>query len=57
MVFKLRDKSLFWTTAGWRNNWYPKSFCKEATGPSEVVSGVTTNRDYLSFLRSKIILK
>jgi len=24
MGFRIRDKSLFWTKSGWKNNWEPK---------------------------------
>jgi hypothetical protein len=57
MVFKLRDKSLFWTTTGWKNNWTPKVSVTPTYAASECVLGIVTAKDSNSFLRSKYGLK
>lgn len=53
MVFRIRDKSLFWTKSGWKNNWEPKILnMPKPCNPNETAF-VTTKKDHHSFLRSK----
>lgn len=52
MGFKIRDKSLFWTKSGWKNNWEPKILnMPRACHPTETAY-LTTRYDHHSFLRS-----
>lgn len=52
MVFKIRDKSLFWTRGGWKNNWAPKSIIMPKNMSATETSLVTNHKDHHSFLRS-----
>jgi len=51
MVFRIRDKSLFWTKSGWKNNWDPKVLQMPKAINSPVTQYVTCRFDYHSFLR------
>lgn len=52
MVFRIRDKSLFWTKSGWKNNWEPKILnMPKPINPANTQYVVMRN-DYHSFLRS-----
>lgn len=53
MVFKIRDKSLFWTKGGWKNNWAPKSIISPKPINVTETACVTNFKDHHSFLRSK----
>lgn len=52
MVFKIRDKSLFWTKSGWKNNWEPKILNMPRACPPAETAYITTRKDHHSFLRS-----
>jgi hypothetical protein len=52
MVFRIRDKSLFWTKSGWKNNWDPKVLQMPKAINSPVTQYVTCRFDFHSFLRS-----
>lgn len=52
MVFKIRDKSLFWTVSGWKNNYAPKILNMPKPIASSRTQYVTCRYDYHSFLRS-----
>jgi hypothetical protein len=56
MGFTLRDKSLFWTLAGWKNNWAPKSTINPTFTSPDCVAGIGSVKDSNSFLRSKVCL-
>lgn len=52
MAFRIRDKSLFWTKSGWKNNWEPKILnMPKAINPT-TTQYVIMRGDYNSFLRS-----
>ena len=53
MGFKIRDKSLYWTRSGWKNNWEPRIL--NMPRPVNVANTMyLLNRlDTHSFLRSK----
>jgi hypothetical protein len=62
MVYKIRNKSIFWTRAGWkyifnilkkRNNWHPKNFNAPRPTNSENTMGMRCRYDHHSFLRGK----
>lgn len=56
MVFRIRDKSLFWTKSGWKNNWEPKILnMPKPCNPVETAF-VTTKKDHHSFLRSTSVV-
>lgn len=57
MVFKIRDKSLFWTKSGWKNNWEPKILNMPRGTPSLETAYFTTRKDHHSFLRSITCIK
>ena len=52
MGFKIRGKSLFWTTAGWKNNWEPKILNMPKGFNPVQTAYVTTRMDHHSYLRS-----
>jgi hypothetical protein len=52
MVFRIRDKSLFWTKSGWKNNWEPKILNMPKPINSANTQYVTCRFDHHSFLRS-----
>jgi len=52
MVYKIRNKSFFWTKTGWKNNYFPKSFNMPRPTNSEQTQGVRTRMDHNSFLRA-----
>ena len=52
MVFRIRDKSLFWTKSGWKNNWEPKILNMPKPINSANTQYVVMRNDYHSFLRS-----
>lgn len=52
MVFKIRDKSLFWTKSGWKNNWEPKILNMPRACPPAETAYITTRKDHHSYLRS-----
>lgn len=56
MVFRIRDKSLFWTKSGWKNNWEPKILNMPKAINSPNTQYVIMRGDYNSFLRSTNLL-
>lgn len=52
MGFKIRDKSLFWTITGWKNNWEPKILNMPRMIKSSQTAYMTSRYDHHSFLRS-----
>ena len=52
MVYKIRNKSFFWTRAGWKNNWHPKNFNAPRPSHSEFTMGIRCRYDHHSFLRA-----
>jgi len=52
MVFKIRDKSLFWTKSGWKNNWEPKILNMPKAINVVNTQYITSRFDHHSFLRS-----
>jgi hypothetical protein len=57
MGFKIRDKSLFWTRSGWKNNWEPRILNTPRGANSPFVMYLACRYDSNSFLRSiKFIL-
>ncbi len=52
MVFRIRDKSLFWTKSGWKNTWEPKILNMPKPINSPNTQYVTCRFDHHSFLRS-----
>ena len=52
MVFRIRDKSLFWTKSGWKNNWEPKILNMPKPINPATTQYVIMRNDYHSFLRS-----
>ena len=53
MVYKIRNKSFFWTRAGWYNNWHPKNFNAPRPSNTETTVGIRCRYDHHSFLRGK----
>jgi hypothetical protein len=51
MVYKIRNKSFFWTRGGWYNNWHPKNFNAPRPSNSETTVGIRCRYDHHSFLR------
>lgn len=51
MVYKIRNKSIFWTRAGWKNNWHPKNFNSPRACQAEFTVGFRCRYDHHSFLR------
>lgn len=51
MVYKIRNKSFFWTRAGWRNNWHPKNFNAPRPTNGEFCMAIRCRNDHNSFLR------
>ncbi len=52
MGFKIRDKSLFWTRAGWKNNWAPKVLMASVAHDPLLTQAIVNRADHHSFLRS-----
>jgi hypothetical protein len=52
MGFKIRDKSLFWTISGWKNNWEPKILNMPRMIKSNQTAYLTCRYDHHSYLRS-----
>jgi len=52
MVYKIRNKSFFWTKTGWKNNYFPKSFNMPRPSASESTLGIRCRYDHHSFLRA-----
>lgn len=52
MGFKLRDKSLFWTKSGWKNNWEPKIVNMPRPINPNDTSHLSCRYDHHSYLRS-----
>ena len=52
MVYKIRNKSFFWTKTGWKNNYFPKSFNMPRPSNSESTLAIRCRYDYHSFLRA-----
>lgn len=52
MVYKIRNKSFFWTQGGWKNNWFPKDMgpAPAAFNP-KATACIVTRYDHHSFLR------
>lgn len=51
MVYKIRNKSFFWTRAGWKNHWHPKNFNAPRPSSSEFTIAIRCRYDHNSFLR------
>jgi len=51
MVFRIRDKSLFWTKSGWKNNWEPKILNMPKIINPVNTQYVIARLDFNSFLR------
>ncbi|KAL4493628.1 hypothetical protein ABPG72_004121 [Tetrahymena utriculariae] len=51
MGYKIRNKSIFWTRAGWKNNWHPKNFNAPRPSYGEFTMGIRCRNDHHSFLR------
>jgi hypothetical protein len=54
MGFKIRDKSLFWTRSGWKNNWEPRILNMPRGANTPFVSYLSCRYDSNSFLRSTL---
>lgn len=54
MVYKIRNKSFFWTRAGWKNHWHPKNFNAPRPSSSEFTIAIRCRYDHNSFLRCKL---
>jgi len=52
MVYKIRNKSFFWTKTGWKNNYFPKSFNMPRPSSSESTLAIRCRYDHHSFLRA-----
>lgn len=52
MVFKVRDKNIFWTRNGWKNNYYPRVFNMPRPINGDATMTVRCRYDHHSFLRS-----
>ncbi len=52
MVFRVRDKSLFWTKGGWKNNYAPKVLIMPRATNVTDTCFIIARRDHQSFLRS-----
>ena len=55
MGFKLRDKSLFWTKSGWKNNWEPKIGNMPRPVISKDTAYISSRYDHHSYLRSTFL--
>ena len=53
MSFRIRDKSLFWTKSGWKNNWEPRILNMPKPINPATTQYVTCRFDHHSFLRSR----
>ena len=51
MVYKIRNKSFFWTKTGWKNNYFPKSFNMPRPSNTESTLAIRCRYDHHSFLR------
>jgi len=52
MVYKIRNKSFFWTKTGWKNNYFPKSFNMPRPSNTESTLAIRCRYDHHSFLRA-----
>ena len=52
MSFRIRDKSLFWTKSGWKNNWEPRILNAPKPISPTTTQYVTCRFDHHSYLRS-----
>jgi hypothetical protein len=52
MSFRIRDKSLFWTKSGWKNNWDPKILNAAKPINPTITQYISCRFDHHSFLRS-----
>jgi len=52
MVYKIRNKSFFWTKSGWKNNYYGKVTIAARPSNPETTLAVTCRYDHMSFLRA-----
>jgi hypothetical protein len=52
MVYKIRNKSFFWTRGGWKNNHNPKHFNIPRPNHPELTMAIRTRIDHHSFLRA-----
>jgi len=52
MVYKIRNKSFFWTKTGWKNNYFPKSFNMPRPSASDSTLAIRCRYDHHSFLRA-----
>ncbi|EGR33381.1 hypothetical protein IMG5_054710 [Ichthyophthirius multifiliis] len=51
MGYKIRNKSIFWTRGGWKNNWHPKNFNTPRPSDGEMTVAIRCRYDHHSFLR------
>lgn len=56
MVFKVRDKNIFWTRNGWKNNYYPRVFNMPRPINGDSTMTVRCRYDHHSYLRSNCAL-
>lgn len=54
MVYKIRNKSFFWTRGGWKNNWSPKCFNTPRPSNPEITMSIRCRHDHHSFLRGNL---
>ena len=51
MVYRLRNKNLFMTASGYKNNWHPVGFMMPKEVASQDTFNLKTRFDHHSFLR------
>ena len=52
MVYKIRNKSIFWTKSGYKNNYFGKVTIAARPSNPDTVLAVTCRYDHMSFLRA-----
>jgi len=52
MVYKIRNKSFFWTKSGWKNNYHGKVTISERPSNPETTLSIRCRYDHMSFLRA-----
>ena len=50
MVYKIRNKSIFWTKSGYKNNYFGKVTIAARPSNPDTVLAVTCRYDHMSFL-------
>ena len=55
MVYKLRNKNLFMTASGYKNNWAPVGFMMPKEYAPDVIFNVKTRYDHHSYLRRRSV--